>query len=273
MGIPLRITTPSTASPASKRCVYLERGFCAVCDCGRCGDNGILIDQWRAALKQNPAAPVPECRCVLHARNRKRLRGAGLETLVQRCTFESYRTDTAWQQTVKGKALDYLGERRDKSFFIAGQSGSGKTHICTAIAVEIMKSGRQLRYFQWVRDAARLKQLVNDPGYDTEIRRWTDVPYLYVDDLFKAEISDADIRLFYEILNARYNKGLPTIISSERSLDQIKRARGGAGEAIAGRIFEMCGGGRYCLELFGADKNYRFHRGARGGQAGQTDSF
>jgi len=268
MGLTLRIPTPSTAFSGSKHCVYLDRGFCSVCGCDKCGDNGVLVDEWRAALRENPCAPVPECSCVLHARNRKRLREAGLDTLVARCTFDSFRTDTAWQQTVKRKAREYLRECRDSSFFIAGQSGSGKTHICTAIAVEIMKSGRQLRYFQWVRDSARLKQLVNDPEYDSEIRRWMDVPFLYVDDLFKAEITDADIRLFYEILNARYNKSLPTIISSERSLDQIKRARGGSGEAIAGRIYEMCDSGRYCLELFGSDKNYRFH-----GQAGQADTF
>ena len=202
-----------------------------------------------------------ECDCVQRARNRKHLRDSGLEKLVQRCTFDSYLAKTTWQQAVKDRATAYLDDCRSSSFFIGGQSGSGKTHICTAISGEIMMRGHRLRYFQWVKDASRLKQLIGErEQYEQELKRWTQAPFLYVDDLFKSEISDADIRLFYEILNDRYNNALPVIISSERGLEEIRRARNGSGEALAGRIFEMCSRGKYCLELNGGEKNVRFSR-------------
>ena len=261
LGLTLRKPAQFAASPVCEPCEYLKRGFCTVCDCDQC-ENGMLLEEWRAANRAgNWSAPLRECACVRRARNRKHLRDSGLEMLVKRCTFDSYQTDTPWRQKVKALALEYLENSRHTSFFIGGQSGSGKTHICTAIAGALMERGKRLRYFQWVKDATRLKQLVSDPAqYERELRPYLDAPYLYIDDLFRQEITDADLRLFYELLNGRYNNDLPTLLSSERSLTEIRNARGGSGEALAGRIFEMCGRGTYCLELTGADKNDRFYR-------------
>ena len=274
MGLTLRKPAASAASPASKRCVYLDNGFCTVCDCDKCGDQGLLVDEWKARIRAGDTTCGPrECDCVQRARNRKHLRDSGLERLVRRCTFDSYTADTPWRQAVKHKAWEYLRECRGRSFFIGGQSGSGKTHICTAIAGEIMQRGGRLRYFRWVEDGRRLKQLLGDRElYERELRQWTDAPFLYIDDLYKQEITDADIRLLYEILNGRYNNAMPTILSSERSLEQIRRARGGDGEALAGRIYEMCDSGRYCIELSGAEKNYRFHGQRMADDGGRVDA-
>ncbi len=200
-----------------------------------------------------------ECGCVELARNRKRLRDSGLEQLAARCTFDSYEVKHQWQAVTRNKAQDYLRAYKEQGFFMSGQSGSGKTHICTAICNEIIRRGGRLRYFQWVKDGTRLKQIVNDPEqYEKEIKTLVEMPFLYMDDLFKQEVTAADIRLVYEIINGRYNAGLPTIISSERSLAYLRKVRDGDGEAIAGRIFETCGKGQFCIELSGSDKNMRF---------------
>ena len=255
----LRRPTQFQVSCASKSCTYLQNGFCVVCDCNQCV-GGFLIDEWKQRIRAGDTSCGPrECDCVQRARNRKHLRDSGLERLVRRCTFDSYTADTPWRQAVKHKALAYLEEYQSTSFFVGGQSGAGKTHICTAICGEIMRQGHKLRYFQWIKDGLRLKQLIGERElYDKELNRWAEAPFLYIDDLYKQEISDADIRLLYEIINERYNNALPTIISSERTLEEIKNARGGAGEALAGRIYEMCDG-RYCIEVKGEKKNARFH--------------
>ena len=81
---------------------------------------------------------------------------------------------------------------------------------------------------------------------------------LYIDDLFKTDTSGADLRLAYELINSRYVAGKPLIISTERSLPYIGGLKGNDGEAISGRIFEMCGKGKFCIGLYGAEKNLRF---------------
>ena len=257
MGIKIR---RSPVSPDYKPgCEYLKRGFCTTCTCSKC-EGGFLIDEWREAMKQGCFTTGPrECGCVELARNRKRLRDSGLEQLAARCTFDSYEVKHQWQAVTKNKAQDYLRAYKEHGFFISGQSGSGKTHICTAICNEIIKQGGRLKYFQWVKDGTHLKQIVNDPKlYEEEIKALVEMPFLYMDDLFKQEVTAADIRLVYEVLNGRYNAGLPTIISSERSLAYLRKVRDGDGEAIAGRIYETCGKGQFCIELSGSDKNMRF---------------
>ena len=250
----------SPASPVSeKRCAYLTNGMCKSCTCDQC-EGGFLIEEWRQDILHGGSMRGPrECRCVEKARCRKRLRDSGLSWLAARCTFDSFKTAKPWQQGVKKIAQDYLKDARRLSFFIFGQTGCGKTHLCTAICNEIIERGGSLRYFQWVRDGTRLKQILCDDGdYEKEIQQLISTRYLYIDDLFKQELTAADIRLAYEILNGRYNAGRPTIISSERSLDYITAAKDGDGEAIAGRIFESCGHGKYCVEITGQDKNLRF---------------
>ena len=69
----------------------------------------------------------------------------------------------------------------------------------------------------------------------------TTKPYLYIDDLFKGavsgdEIAQQDKQVMFDIINMRYVKKLPTILSSEYSLKSITNAD----EAIGSRIYEMC---------------------------------
>ena len=52
-----------------------------------------------------------------------------------------------------------------------------------------------------------------------------------------APVSDADLRLCFELLDARYNARLPTILSCELTFEELVALD----EAIAGRIREMCG--------------------------------
>jgi len=255
LGVKIRRSPVSCVSKPD--CEYHRRGFCRECTCDKCV-GGFLIEEWREALRRGEQTGPRECDCVKAARSRKRLRDAGLERLAERCTFDSFLTDKPWQEAMKKAAQDYLAVCREQSFFLSGQSGCGKTHLCTALCNEIIRRGGSLRYFRWVKDGTRLKQLVSDTAYDREIRALITTPYLYVDDLLKQEISAGDIRLVYEIVNGRYIAGRPTILSSERSLETIRAARDGEGEAVAGRIFEMCGHGKTCIQLSGVDKNLRF---------------
>lgn len=200
-----------------------------------------------------------KCSCMGTAYSRHLLEVCGLDKLAERCTFDTYTTNEDWKRVVKEKAMEYAAGWKNNSFFISGQSGSGKTHICTAICNIAVKEGANLRYFRWVEDGTKLKGLLSTPAeYDKEIKKLTDCDLLYLDDLFKIGTNQADLRLAHEIINSRYTARKPVIISSERSLPFIRDLSGKDGEAIAGRIFEMCDRGKYCIGLNGAEKNLRF---------------
>ena len=159
----------------------------------------------------------------------------------------------------------YLILRRNGRIFITGNCG--KTHVCTAIAIKLLKQGYDTRYMLWRDEAAKLKSLVNDTEeYEKMINEIKNADVLYIDDLFKTGKADngkaqkptpADINLAFEILNYRYNKNLPyTIISSECTLSDLIKID----EAISGRIAEKAlNGGNWCLSIRpDTAKNYRF---------------
>lgn len=196
------------------------------------------------------------CKCDEIRRQRIRLKKAGLLHLVEACTFDSYQTPNKWQAYIKAQAQQFCRDDEHRFFYIGGQSGAGKTHICTAITSHYICQGKQAKYMIWIDEAARLKGLVTEPGEYTaamdEIKK-TDV--LYIDDLFKpikgangqiTPPSYADVRLAMEIINYRYNNpGLVTIISGERTIDEMITID----EALAGRISQLAKDGGYCINL------------------------
>ena len=193
------------------------------------------------------------CRCMDVRENLRRIAESGLQDMVERYTFEAFRTDTPWQKRMKEAALDYIQHPENRWFVVAGSVGSGKTHICTAICAQLMRAGVPARYFLWRDDAPRIKAAVNDTeAYQRMVRPLKTVRLLYVDDLFKGNPSEGDKNLAFEILDARYrNSALLTLISSERTIEQILQLD----EAIGSRIYERAK--KHYLCIVGRDKNQR----------------
>lgn len=186
------------------------------------------------------------------------LKKNGLDGVMERYTLARFEADQPWQRSVLTAAETYLtefseAEERERPwFFFGGTSGCGKTHICTAISVELTRRGVPLCYMLWRDEATRLKGCMSDGSYAAEVGRFKTAPLLYIDDLFKTgrgegqhrqRPSAADLNLAFEILNARYVSRRPTVISSESLLKEII----GFDAAIGGRIKEMCG--RFCLNV------------------------
>ena len=165
----------------------------------------------------------------------RNIEDSGLKDLVQRYTFDNYNTDAFENKIILNKAKMFAKDNYP-FFVIMGKSGSGKTHICTAITYRLVEKGFRAKYFLWRTDAAILKSMVNDGDrYQEELRKLRDVDVLYIDDLFKGNVSDADINLAFTIINDRYNSDKKkTIISTELSINDLI----GIDEAIAGRIVE-----------------------------------
>lgn len=187
---------------------------------------------------------VCDCKCVEVRNNIMRMKRSGLKDIIKDYTFEKYEATEPWQKAIKEAAMNY-SENPSGWFALCGQSGAGKTHLCTAICRKFLLSGRKVRYMLWRDEVVRLKGLVTDPyEYSKAMDEFKTVDVLYIDDLFKTgkssdgttlKITGADVNVAFEIINYRYNNpSLITIISSELTEDELLDVD----EAIGGRIYE-----------------------------------
>lgn len=175
---------------------------------------------------------------------------SGLKELIAENTFDSFVDEEPWQKRMKRIALEYASDPTGWIIF-CGQSGSGKTHLCTAIAGEMMrKNGVPVAYMLWRQHYMKASRYEEEDFRD-ELRR---CDCLYIDDLFKGLMTDAQVALAFDLLDARYRSNKPTIISTELSMEDI----GKVDEAIYGRIKHRARGRIVDIKKDGA-RNQRLH--------------
>lgn len=218
-------------------------------DCKACRNKGVF---YTADADGNLCAH--ECKCMPARRSYRKMRKSGLGDMIGRYTFGTWETPETWQKQALGLARRYV--RGNEGWFLAsGQSGSGKTHLCTAISVELLKRNIEIRYMLWRDLAVKAKALVNTDEYHRILQPLKDVPVLYIDDMYKTgkgqSPTTADVNLAFELINYRYNDETKrTIISTERTLDELMSID----EAVGSRIYERSKG--YRLD-FSDKQNWR----------------
>jgi len=206
--------------------------------CSCCNDIGWI----------DTAQGMIECQCRIERRTKRLLAKSGLDNVVDNYTFDNYIAKADWQKHIKATAQAYVKDHAGKWFFIGGQVGAGKSHICTAIVGQLLKAGIPCRYMLWRDDVVKLKAVVTeDTEYQGIISKLKDIDCLYIDDFFKTERGKvptaADINVAFELINYRYNKQLPTLISSEKTIDELLDID----EAVGSRIYQMTRNS--CLEI------------------------
>ena len=209
--------------------VNSRRGDLKYIDCPKCLNRGeiAVVEDGRMVMK--------ECSCMVNRRAMRRMYVSGLEDVIRRYTFKNYQTPEVWQQTALEKCQAFA-ENPVGWLIMTGTPGTGKTHLCTAVCGELIKKGLDVRYFLWRTEAPVLKSYAGTTEYEEKVRPYKTVKVLYIDDFFKSKtVTEADINLAFDILNARYNNiDLITIISSERTIEDILDID----QAIGSRIYE-----------------------------------
>lgn len=218
-------------------------------DCPICNNKGVIIKSGPGPLELH----AYECECMKKRRSMRSIRKSGIAALLSQKTFDAYETPDDKRKRILAKAKRFV-EKDEGWFFIAGRSGSGKTHICTAICAGLIEKGQEVRYMLWRDENVALKSCITEyEEYQRRIQKLKDVPVLYIDDFWKTQnesLSNADINQTFEILNSRYiDPSKRTVISTELMLSDIIRVD----EAIGSRIFERSKG----FMVKAPDENWR----------------
>jgi len=123
----------------------------------------------------------------------------------------------AWFQPVFGP----------KSILFLGSNGTGKTHLASTIAQELLFSGRisSFKYYSaydlslmiknsWFRESAKTEMQI--------IRELVDIDLMIIDEVGVQFGTETDMLLFFQIFNKRLSAEKPTIMISNKNANELK---------------------------------------------------
>jgi DNA replication protein DnaC len=205
-------------------------------DCPICGGVGYV--SYNVPEDDPQFGRVFDCECrqaQVEARRQVRLRQlGGLEYLADK-TLATFNPELpslrVWQQDELKRVCQRVEDfaRSPQGWLIiTGEYGCGKTHLAAAIANAQIEAGNKVLFvtapdlLDHLRNAFRPTD-GDEEGYDTRFDEVRNTPLLILDDLGIESPTPWAVEKLYQVLNHRYNARLPTVITTNHSLDDLEQ--------------------------------------------------
>ena len=196
------------------------------------------------------------CSCLKQLLITKNIQSSGMGNLIDKQSFENFSLDvygdnkelkTRVERNLKiARSFADNFARHHDNLLLIGTTGTGKTHVSTAIAKTVISQGFDVLY-----DSAQ--NIIDDfetdkfkSGYnrtESVSDKYLECDLLIIDDLGAEFVTQFSISALYNLINTRQNKGLSTIISTNLSGAEL------AGK-YEGRIYSRIIGADYTVLRF-----------------------
>ena len=201
---------------------YPESYGDTVYSCSLCNDTGYKDNGLRT------------CSCLKEMIIKERIAASAMGNLIHRQSFDNFDLEVyAYDKSVYEKmktnlavAKGYVANfgKNAENLLLIGKTGTGKTHISTAIAREMIHKGYDVIY-----DSAQ--NIISDfeddrfrsgyGNYESRSEKYLDCSLLIIDDLGTEFTNQFTVSTLYNLLNSRQNRGLSTVISTNLSPDEL----------------------------------------------------
>lgn len=168
-------------------------------------------------------------------------RMCGVPMRYAEASFDNYyvQPDNYEQQRCLEEVINYAADFNKSEYrnmILMGSYGTGKTHLVCAITRMLHLQGYRTFYitaqqfFRKCRDAE-----VSGGDVDNIVRRYASYDLFVVDEIGVQSGSQYELRIFFDLVNRRYNALKPTIISTNMALPDLTRT---VGDNVMDRLME-----------------------------------
>ena len=173
------------------------------------------------------------CSCFREELIKENIRSSGIGNLIEKQSFDNFRLDIYKDEAIKKEMTHNLNEakkyaaefsRDSKNLLLIGTTGTGKTHLTTAIARTVIEKGFEVIYdsAQNVVAAFEYDRFKSGYGqYEARGEKYLECELLILDDLGTEFSNQFTVSCLYNLLNTRINKGLPTVISTNLGAGEL----------------------------------------------------
>jgi DNA replication protein DnaC len=168
---------------------------------------------------------------------------AAIPPALRECSLENYITVGRGESIQRAKSEALKATRTGCSLVLAGDVGTGKTHLAVAVVHSALEQGRSALFISAIEYLERLKSTFEQKRTDLYMKmvdHVKSVDCLAIDDFGAEKPSAWTIARFYDVINARIEHGVQTIVTTNfvepRALVRRLEADVEGGKRIVSRL-------------------------------------
>lgn len=219
--------------------------------CGKCN----TAKQGEYKMPWGVVRPYCLCKCATEARDReaeeqrrkeleikvKELRRMGFpESEMQHCTFDNDdMSNPKITQAMKNYVANFPEfKRQGQGLLLFGDVGTGKSFAAAAVANALIDKGYPVLVTNFARIANTVSGLFEGKqAYYDSLNRFA---LLVLDDLAAERKTEYMQEIVYNVIDSRYRAGLPMIITTNLTSDELKKPQEMSNKRIFDRALERC---------------------------------